>query len=290
MTTPQSLPAWLYTDPRFFELEREKVFRAGLAHHGPRQRRAEHRRLSHARHPRRTRRHRARRGRQAAQLPQCLPPPRRQDRAANRAARAAIASSAPITPGATSSTAASPARRNGRALRISTPRRYGLQAGRAGDRHGFIFVRFATGLPSVAEMMAPYADELAALRAGEARAQRPRHAAPAPGELEERRRQLFRRHAHPRRPSRPHRASSAGTYQDRSEGVDRQDVGRHQPRRRRTIGPSAHYQKLLDGFDHIPAERRRLWAYYKLWPNVAFDIYPDQVDFMQFIPVSPTRR
>ena len=46
------------------------------------------------------------------------------------------------------------------------------------------------------------------------------------------------------------------------------------------------YQKLLSGFTHIPAARRRLWAYYKLWPNVAFDIYPDQVDFMQFIPVS----
>ena len=28
--------------------------------------------------------------------------------------------------------------------------------------------------------------------------------------------------------------------------------------------------------------------YFKLWPNVAFDIYPDQVDFMQFLPVSPT--
>src|SRR5262249_30893008 len=25
-----------------------------------------------------------------------------------------------------------------------------------------------------------------------------------------------------------------------------------------------------------------------LWPNTAFDLYPDQVDFMQFIPVSPT--
>jgi phenylpropionate dioxygenase-like ring-hydroxylating dioxygenase large terminal subunit len=46
------------------------------------------------------------------------------------------------------------------------------------------------------------------------------------------------------------------------------------------------YQKLLDGFSHIPPERRKLWVYYKLWPNVAFDIYPDQVDFMQFIPVS----
>ncbi|MEQ1493375.1 MAG: RHO alpha subunit C-terminal catalytic domain-containing protein, partial [Terricaulis sp.] len=53
--------------------------------------------------------------------------------------------------------------------------------------------------------------------------------------------------------------------------------------------PERQYQKLLGTFDHIPEERRRLWAYYKLWPNVAFDIYPDQVDFMQFIPVSATQ-
>ena len=33
---------------------------------------------------------------------------------------------------------------------------------------------------------------------------------------------------------------------------------------------------------------RRKWLYYKLFPNVAFDIYPDQVDFMQFLPVSAT--
>ncbi|OYX92160.1 MAG: 2Fe-2S ferredoxin, partial [Caulobacter sp. 35-67-4] len=33
----------------------------------------------------------------------------------------------------------------------------------------------------------------------------------------------------------------------------------------------------------------RLWTYFKLWPNFAFDIYPDQVDFMQFIPVSATQ-
>jgi carnitine monooxygenase subunit len=42
------------------------------------------------------------------------------------------------------------------------------------------------------------------------------------------------------------------------------------------------YQKLL------PAECGRQWTYYKLWPNVAFDIYPDQVDFMQFLPMSAT--
>src|SRR6185437_4751838 len=34
--------------------------------------------------------------------------------------------------------------------------------------------------------------------------------------------------------------------------------------------------------------RQRLWTYFKLWPNVAFDIYPDQIDFMQFLPISPT--
>ena len=39
---------------------------------------------------------------------------------------------------------------------------------------------------------------------------------------------------------------------------------------------------------HLPHERQRLWTYFKLWPNVAFDIYPDQIDFMQFLPVSPT--
>jgi phenylpropionate dioxygenase-like ring-hydroxylating dioxygenase large terminal subunit len=48
------------------------------------------------------------------------------------------------------------------------------------------------------------------------------------------------------------------------------------------------YQTVLPNSPHLPAERQRLWTYFKLWPNVAFDIYPDQVDFMQMIPVSPT--
>jgi phenylpropionate dioxygenase-like ring-hydroxylating dioxygenase large terminal subunit len=39
---------------------------------------------------------------------------------------------------------------------------------------------------------------------------------------------------------------------------------------------------------HLPEQSQRRWLYFKLWPNVAFDIYPDQVDFMQFLPVSPT--
>jgi phenylpropionate dioxygenase-like ring-hydroxylating dioxygenase large terminal subunit len=40
--------------------------------------------------------------------------------------------------------------------------------------------------------------------------------------------------------------------------------------------------------DHLPETHRRKWLYYKLFPTVAFDIYPDQVDFMQWLPTGPT--
>jgi len=45
---------------------------------------------------------------------------------------------------------------------------------------------------------------------------------------------------------------------------------------------------FLPKVGHLPPERQRLWTYFKMWPNIAFDIYPDQIDFMQMIPISPT--
>jgi phenylpropionate dioxygenase-like ring-hydroxylating dioxygenase large terminal subunit len=48
------------------------------------------------------------------------------------------------------------------------------------------------------------------------------------------------------------------------------------------------YQKHLPEVSHLPPDARRRWTYIKLWPNIAFDIYPDQIDFMQFLPISPT--
>ncbi len=49
------------------------------------------------------------------------------------------------------------------------------------------------------------------------------------------------------------------------------------------------YCRFLPDAAHLPEDRRRQWRYLKLWPNLAFDLYPDQIDFMQFIPLSPTR-
>lgn len=47
------------------------------------------------------------------------------------------------------------------------------------------------------------------------------------------------------------------------------------------------YQRLLPPVPHLPEANQRHWLYFKLWPNVAFDIYPDQVDFMQWLPTGP---
>jgi phenylpropionate dioxygenase-like ring-hydroxylating dioxygenase large terminal subunit len=48
------------------------------------------------------------------------------------------------------------------------------------------------------------------------------------------------------------------------------------------------YDKFLPYLDHLDASKQRYWLYYRLWPNLAFDIYPEQMDFMQFIPISPS--
>jgi carnitine monooxygenase subunit len=58
-------------------------------------------------------------------------------------------------------------------------------------------------------------------------------------------------------------------------------------------GKSAHrsvqaYRDVLPPSDHLPAERQRMWTYYRLFPGLMFDVYPDQIDFMQFIPLTAT--
>jgi len=151
---------------------------------------------------------------------------------------------------------------------------------------GFIFIRLAQGGPSVAEMMSPYAAEIEAydfeaLQSRGTVVLRPRpvnwknvgdnyadglHIPVAHPGLT----RLF-----------------AGSYAVEARGwVDRlSGVITEQPS---SNWSERHYQALLSGFDHLPPQLRRAWNYYKLWPNLAFDVYPDQVDFMQFIPVSAT--
>jgi len=151
---------------------------------------------------------------------------------------------------------------------------------------GFVFVRLEPGLPSVAEMLAPYASDLAAYR------------------LEE----LVPQGRVTLRPRNVNWKNVGDNYSDgmhidvahpgltrlfgRSYGIEAQPwvdkMWGHLQDAPRSSWSERLYQKLLPAVDHLPPERQRLWTYFKLWPNVALDIYPDQIDFMQFIPVSPT--
>ena len=179
---------------------------------------------------------------------------------------------------------------------VRTPAWQGFE-GLDGERHGlaplehevfagFIFVRFAPGLPSVAEMMAPYAGELDAHRFEQL--------VPI-GRVTLRSRDVNWKNigdnyadalhipvAHPglTRLFAGSYAMEAQAWVEKLWGVITERPSPNWVERQ--------YQSLLPLFEHLPPERRRRWDYYKLWPNIAFDVYPDQVDFMQFIPVSAT--
>jgi len=151
---------------------------------------------------------------------------------------------------------------------------------------GFLFVTLEPGAPPVAEMMAPYDAEVAPYRF---------EALQAIGRVTLRPRPLnwktiadnYSDHLHipvghpglTRLFARNYRIE-AEAHVDRMEGdlVEKESAN-----------PSERaYQKILPRVDHLPESHQRKWLYYKLFPNVAFDIYPDQVDFMQFLPVSAT--
>jgi phenylpropionate dioxygenase-like ring-hydroxylating dioxygenase large terminal subunit len=151
---------------------------------------------------------------------------------------------------------------------------------------GFLFVTIEPGAPSVAEMMAPYEHEVEPYRFEELRVL---------GRVTVRRRQLNWKTlcdnysdglhipvGHPgltRLFGKSYRIE-AKAHVDKMEG-DLVDKISANPSERA-------YQQWLPKIPELPDSHQRKWLYFKLFPNIAFDIYPDQVDFMQFLPLSPT--
>jgi len=151
---------------------------------------------------------------------------------------------------------------------------------------GFIFVRLKTGLPSVAEMLAPYEQELAAYRLEEL--------APL-GRVTLRTRRVNWKNVTDNYSDAMHiPVAHPGLTRlfGQSYGVEAKpwvDKMWGQLRDAPSLELSERmYQAVLPETPHLPRERQRLWTYFKLWPNIAFDLYPDQVDFMQILPISPT--
>ena len=151
---------------------------------------------------------------------------------------------------------------------------------------GFLFVTLESGAPSVAEMMAPYEDEVAPYRLEQLE---------AIGRVTLRPRPLNWKTIADNYSDHLHIAvghPGLSRLFERNYRIDAKDhVDRMQGDlvEKASANPSERaYQRYLPAVDHLPATHQRKWLYYKLFPNVAFDIYPDQVDFMQFLPVSAT--
>ncbi|MDO7842915.1 aromatic ring-hydroxylating oxygenase subunit alpha [Sphingomonas immobilis] len=152
---------------------------------------------------------------------------------------------------------------------------------------GFVFVRLEDdGGPSVAAMMAPYADEIAPYRFEDLRTISP---------VRERARAVNWKNVGDNYSDNLHipvahdgltrlfgdsYAIAAQPWVDKMSGRLVERPSRNPWER--------FYQTHLPRAPHLPEEAQRLWLYYKLWPNMAFDIYPDQVDFMQWLPMSAT--
>jgi carnitine monooxygenase subunit len=151
--------------------------------------------------------------------------------------------------------------------------------------HGFIFVQLESCGPSVADMMRPYETQIAPYRFEELTAL---------GRATIRPRQVNWKNvgdnysdglhisvAHPglTRLFGKSYGVEAEPHVDRMWGdlVDRPSPN----------WSERAYQRLLPVVPHLPEANQKRWLYFKLWPSVAFDIYPDQIDFMQWLPTGP---
>ena len=152
---------------------------------------------------------------------------------------------------------------------------------------GFVFVRLEGGGPSVSEMMAPFEAEISPYRF---------EVLEAIGRVTIRPREVNWKNVADNYSDGLHIAVAHPGLSRLFGNAYRIEAGEHVDRMSAELveQPSNNvseraYQALLPPVDHLPDAQRRSWLYFKLWPNTAFDIYPDQVDFMHFVPVGPTK-
>ena len=153
---------------------------------------------------------------------------------------------------------------------------------------GLVFVRFRAGEPAVAERMAPYAAELAHYRIEQM--------VPL-GELWHRDldidwKNVVENYVEDYHFPMGHPGLSALMEADYDREVGPGGIIRlsHRMRREpRRCWSAERYATLLPEVDHLPADLRRRWSYFGMFPNVYLDFYPDSFDYFQFLPLGAGR-
>ncbi|MEM7221991.1 MAG: SRPBCC family protein [Pseudomonadota bacterium] len=152
---------------------------------------------------------------------------------------------------------------------------------------GFVFFRLQAAGPSVAERLAPFAQELEAYQ--------PESMAPTSGLWHEETgvdwknvwdNYLENYHFPTGHPGLFELTEPAFESEAKEESrvVRLSHALRDKPGRGWSV---RHYQRLLPDFPHLPARQKRRWSYIYLHPAIAFDLYPDKIDYFQVIPCGP---
>jgi phenylpropionate dioxygenase-like ring-hydroxylating dioxygenase large terminal subunit len=151
---------------------------------------------------------------------------------------------------------------------------------------GFVFVRFDADGPGVAERMAPYAEELAHYRLPDMRPlERVWN-----DEIEVDWKNVWDNYLEGYHFATGHPGLSDLMGQDYDYEAGPHGTARlsHSMRAKPCKTWSArHYRTLLREAEHLPESMRRRWSYFFLFPGMAFDIYPDRMDFFRVLPSGP---
>lgn len=155
--------------------------------------------------------------------------------------------------------------------------------------HGLIFVRFKGGGPSVAETMAPVEHEIAPYRIEDMVPITRRYRV----EVDVNWKAMVDVDAEGYHVPIAHPSLMdlyGRTYRDEilKNGLAR-SYGTFQDSREGTQWSVRNYKRILPEMTHLPESHRRAWIYYSLFAGTGLQLFPDQVDFYQFVPLT-TRR
>ena len=154
---------------------------------------------------------------------------------------------------------------------------------------GFVFIRFRSEGPSIAERMAPFAEEFSHYRTEDMVPHGEAWVEEQPVDWKNAVENYVEDYHFP--------VGHEGLAALMNKEYDREvDVERGIMRLSHSMRDAApkfwsgrHYHALLPDYDHLPEKMRRRWSYFGLFPSVYFDMYPESMDFFQVLPVGPGR-
>jgi phenylpropionate dioxygenase-like ring-hydroxylating dioxygenase large terminal subunit len=166
--------------------------------------------------------------------------------------------------------------------------RYGLKPIELENFMGFLFVRFRGGEPSVAERMAPHAAELAHYRLDQM--------VPLDGtwtrELPIDWKNVIENYVEDYHFPMGHPGLSAlmeAEYDRESCPGGTMRLSHHMREQPLRSWSAERYAKILPVIEHLPEGMRRRWTYFGLYPNVFFDIYPEWMGYFHVLPLGAGR-